>query len=161
MQTLTAKELTDRYNALTGKAVKPTSYPKAKLIEMIEALEVKEAPAAPAPNPIEADCGHSHCPHCGIDLDNGYAHHNDLIEQHGEGCLSKEWMCLGCGEEFGAELETTFTMTEAAKAAGVEPKIARARYRALFNDGVRSRYNFPRSEWDNIIKIISPKRKAK
>lgn len=159
MQNLTAKELTDRYNALTGKAVKPTSYPKAKLIEMIEALEVKEE--APATSSIEKACGYTHCPHCGIDLENGYAHHDDLVEQHGEGCLNKQWMCLGCCEEFGPELESTFTMVEAAKAAGVEPKIARARYRALYNDGVRSRYVFPRSQWDHVIATISPKRKAK
>lgn len=52
----------------------------------------------------------------------------------------------------------TFTMTEAAASIGITAKVARARYRNVENDGKRTFYIFPRSDWDKVIGIISPKR---
>ena len=48
---LTASELAARYNELTGKSVKPTSYSKTKFIGLIEAATptpTKRSKAAPA-----------------------------------------------------------------------------------------------------------------
>lgn len=43
----------------------------------------------------------THCPHCEIDLDNGWSHHhadvNGKLTQHDK----FEYICLGCGGEFG------------------------------------------------------------
>lgn len=47
-----------------------------------------------------------------------------------------------------------FTMPQAARAAGVSPKAARARYRRYDNDHQRTRYEFPASRWDEVIAII-------
>lgn len=53
---------------------------------------------------IEGEDGErADCPHCGINLDNGIAHYEDIRDSNkAEAAKMKhEWMCLGCGEEFG------------------------------------------------------------
>lgn len=52
-------------------------------------------------------CGLSHCPHCGIDLENGLAHYNDMCETNRQaaGEMEKEWVCLGCNGEFGEKIQ--------------------------------------------------------
>lgn len=168
MTNLTASELAARFNELTGRNVKPTSYSKAKFIEMIEA----HTEAAPAATP-DHDTDHNSfpnqgiCPHCGIDyLDNGYQTHDTLTSDGLPGLTTHDHICLACDKEFGNKLnlipETdTFTMSEAAKAAGVSPKAARARYRSVDNDHTRTQYVFPKKLWNEVILIISPKRKGR
>ena len=50
-------------------------------------------------------CGHSHCPHCNIHLDNGLQDFDNMLESHKDQKevepITHEWLCLGCGEEFG------------------------------------------------------------
>lgn len=55
----------------------------------------------------------------------------------------------------------TFTMREICDALGIDPKIARSRYRAIDNDKVPTNYIFGIEEWDNVAMIISPKRAKK
>ena len=156
---LTASDLAARFNALTGRNVKPTSYSKAKFIELIEAHS--EVPQLPADHDTDHDSfpNQGICPHCGIDyLDNGYQTHESLTSDGLPGLTTHDHICLACNGEFGEPLETTFTMTEVAAAAGVSAKIARARYRAVYNDHTRTFYSFPRNQWDAVMKIISPKR---
>ena len=175
---LTAKQLADRLFELTGKSLKPSSYSKAKFIELIEAAEAdsfrqkanevmkvkKEAREELAKiKQIEDDntFGFTHCPHCGIHHSNGFCTNEDIIAQGGEPNKTHEYVCLACNGEFGSELESTFTLTEAAASISISPKVARARYRNVENDGKRTRYEFSRSDWDRVISIISPKRKAR
>jgi len=159
LDTHTAASLAGIYNGLSGKNIKPSSYSKAKLIEMIKALAEKVAKEEPTED--EGFEGFTHCPHCGIHHGNGFATNQDLLDQGSEGNKTHHIVCLACLGEFGEKLETTFTMAEAAAAAGVSPKVARARYRNVHNDHQRTFYVFPRSQWDAVQSIISPKRKGR
>lgn len=175
---MTALGLATRYNELTGKSLKPSSYSKAKFIELIEAAgadafrqkakevmkvkkEAREELAKIKQIEDDHSFGFTHCPHCGVHHSNGFCTNEDITDQGGEPNKTHEYVCLGCGGEFGPELGSTFTLTEAAASIGVKPKVARARYRMLDNDGKRTRYEFPRSDWDRVISLISPKRKAR
>lgn len=138
---MTARQLADYYFELTGKTLKPSSYSKAKIIELIEAVT-------------------------GDDTFRQRANEVMKVKKEAREELAKikqieDDNSLGCGGEFGPELETTFTLTEAAASIGISPKVARARYRMIDNDGKRTRYEFPRSDWDRVISVISPKRKAR
>lgn len=55
----------------------------------------------------------SHCPKCGIHLENGYGCHGDIV--NGEKVIHDDFeiVCLGCGAEFGAALPC-FVVTEEA-----------------------------------------------
>lgn len=92
----TAAELAAHYNELTGKSIKPTSYSKAKLIDMISAIEHDQ----PAGEPI--------------------------------------------------------LLADVARELGINPKLARARFRKLVNDKVRTQYVFPANAYDAIKAIITP-----
>lgn len=52
-------------------------------------------------------CGYSHCPHCGINLDNGMTDFDGLADSNGQGekeafkLMKQEWMCLGCNGQWG------------------------------------------------------------
>lgn len=136
LTTWTAKELANYVFELTGKNLKPSSYPKAKFIGMIEEAKAKALLEDKA----------------------------ELAQQTDDGPIAAE----GSEEADDSSLaemlaldETEFTMSEVAAAAGVSPKVARARYRAVSNDNQRTFYRFPRSQWDAILTIISPKRKAR
>lgn len=134
LTTLTAKQLADKLFELTGKSLKPSSYSKAKFIAMIQVAEA--------------------------DLD---ARLLPLAQQTDNGPIAEEGSEEADDaslEEMLAIAETEFTMAEVAAAAGVSPKVARARYRAVSNDNQRTFYRFPRSQWNAILTIISPKRKA-
>jgi hypothetical protein len=51
-------------------------------------------------------CGHTNCPGCGIDLDNGVCDWNSMVELHGSKARDyqqHEWSCLACGAEWGAK----------------------------------------------------------
>lgn len=118
LTTLSAKALTELYNRLSGKSIKPTSYPKPKLIEMLSVYDTRDEADLPAD---------SICPPF-----------VPAVPQATEG--------------------DTFLLKDACIAAGVSPKAARARIRAVGNDHVRTFYEFPRSYWAELIKIISPKK---
>ena len=62
--------------------------------------------------------------------------------------------------EVAEEGDDTFTLAELAKEMGINPKVARARYREWFNDKVRTYYKFNRTaeELNRVKGIISPKR---
>lgn len=45
-----------------------------------------------------------HCPHCGLCLSNGYQTHTDLKMEGLPGCKEREYLCLGCGGEFGPKI---------------------------------------------------------
>jgi hypothetical protein len=54
--------------------------------------------------------GHSHCPGCGIDLENGWADFDTMVETHGSEkaahkVMKHEFMCLGCNHEWGKPIE--------------------------------------------------------
>lgn len=55
----------------------------------------------------------------------------------------------------------TFTMREICDALNIDPKIARSRFRNVYNDHVKTRYVFARSQWTDVAMIISPKRVKK
>lgn len=183
--TATAAELAARYNELTGKSVKPTSYTKAKFRELIEAAELPtldltaefqemadEADAeydAAAEADAEAArrCNSFHgtgtaedprCPHCDIDhVSNGYSIHDPKDSPHDK----YEIACLGCGGEWGDPITTnnsdTFTLKEICAAAGVKPRTARKHLRAYLEDGEYTRYIWERTQekWEEIEKVIT------
>lgn len=161
LTTLPAADLVARFNSLTGRNVKPTSYSKARFIELIEAATPVNHEDLTAED-HRADFPHcGTCPHCGIDyLGNGYQTHDSLTSDNLPGLTTHDHICLACNGEFGEPLETEFTLTEAAASIGISPKVARARYRLVDNDGQRTFYKFPHSRWDAVISIISPKRKG-
>lgn len=127
---MTARQLADYYFELTGKTLKPSSYSKAKFIELIEAVETLEEVTK---NPLPS------------------------FEKNLDAALVASKVKKIKAIEEG----DTFTLTEAAASIGISPKVARARYRMVDNDGIRTRYEFPRSDWDRVISLISPKRNAR
>lgn len=54
-------------------------------------------------------CGHTHCPHCDIHLSNGLQDFENMLDAHNNQSeiepITHEFLCLGCGEEFGEERE--------------------------------------------------------
>lgn len=64
-------------------------------------------------------CGHSHCPECGIHLENGLLDFDSLEDQHGAKrayeLQKHEWSCMGCNAEWGKVIEAP----KGAKAAKV------------------------------------------
>lgn len=56
---------------------------------------------------LKFTCGHVNCPDCGIHLSNGISDFEGMIDIHGsekaafEKGQKHEWMCLGCGGEWG------------------------------------------------------------
>lgn len=65
----------------------------------------------------------THCPHCGINLENGYSTYEAQCEK-GMERISHEFVCLGCGEEFGQEVVAS---KKSAKETGTGLKIERNR----------------------------------
>lgn len=161
LTTLSAAQLATAYNATTGKSVKPSSYPKAKFISMI-AIDLNKLGRFG----LGTNDDNAICPHCGINhIDNGWQEADSLLEDNGA-VIDRQFICLACNSTWGPLTATTptgstFTMAEAARAAGVSSKIARARYRAVDNDGVKTRYVFDKSRWDAVLLTISPKRKGR
>ena len=58
---------------------------------------------------LKLACGHVNCPSCNIHLSNGLLDFDSLSDQHGEAkayTLQKhEWSCMGCGHEWGKEID--------------------------------------------------------
>lgn len=53
--------------------------------------------------------GYSHCPHCGINLDNGVTDFDGMVDARGSErealkVMNHEWCCLGCNGEWGPEI---------------------------------------------------------
>lgn len=124
-KTATATELTNYYNALSGKKVKPTSYSKAKLIELIKSLEAeqkakgkKARKTRPAPTVSLVDL---------------------LIDP----------------AEFDPESDDFMTLAEVCKRTGLKAKTARARIRRqLIDDKVYTKYYFKADTFDQVIKAL-------
>lgn len=104
----------------------------------LETAELKEdgnggfayvAPVAPvAPVETEATdphgCGHTHCPECGINLDNGVTNFEGCVDAQGSfqaafKVMKHEWSCLACGAEWGARIKRDGSR-EAAKGTGIK-----------------------------------------
>lgn len=111
LTSLSSADLAARYNELTGKSLKPSSYSKAKFIKMIKA-------ATPAPKKRRS-------------TDDGAIGAKDI-----------------------------FTLAQLARQLGINPKIARAKYRKVENDGMRTRYIFPSTveEVARVTAILRPKK---
>lgn len=58
---------------------------------------------------LKLGCGHVNCPKCGVHLSNGLMDFDALADQHGEAkaytMQKHEWSCMGCGAEWGTEIE--------------------------------------------------------
>ena len=105
--TATTKELVEFYNAHSDKAV--TKFADRKTAEKRVALLIEAMPkTAPASEEdlgsVVADCGHSHCPECGIHLSNGVMDFDFAVEATGSKAkagMTKQWSCMGCDAEWG------------------------------------------------------------
>jgi hypothetical protein len=61
---------------------------------------------------LMAECGHTHCPHCNVHLENGMWTFDEALEEHLNPkssafpeMFTHEFLCLGCDGEFGEERE--------------------------------------------------------
>lgn len=72
--------------------------------------------------------GYSHCPHCGIHLENGYDTHENQVEESRPANKERELVCLGCGEEFGGLIPERADIDQ-ARSEGVK--------RSWFNEEVK------------------------
>lgn len=63
----------------------------------------EEAPAEEVEQPVVGEF--VNCPHCGIHLDNGYGFHGDDVNGEIVKHEEFEYMCLGCGGEFGPAIK--------------------------------------------------------
>lgn len=154
----TATELAARYNHLSGKTVKASTYSKAKFQELIDTIL----------QGLDETGLNGHCPHCGIDhTDNGWSTAEGIPSDAGGDPMTNEYICLSCGQEWGPLVVeprdySVFTLVDVARSLGINPKIARSRYRNIDNDGKMTRYQFSGSEeWARVAEWISPKRPAK
>lgn len=116
---MTNAQLTARYNELSGKSIKPGSYSNTKLTAMIASLEAAAeiADEAAAFDKAAAELDKPAKPAKRRSTD------DDAI---------------------GAK--QVFTLSQLARQLGINPKIARARYRAFDNDGLRTKYIFEMSK---------------
>lgn len=70
-------------------------------------------------------CGHVHCPRCKTHLDNGVADFDSVAEAHGSvkaayEIMKHEWTCLGCGHEWGAEVDLSTRAPQREKGTGIK-----------------------------------------
>ena len=158
IETASMKDLLDEFNAMRQlhgkKVVKAGSYNRHQMITYI-----RKCDEAADKEPVAGEF--SHCPSCKIHLSNGWTAHDHEVNGELPG-ITHEFQCLACLHEFGDSVlpvGDTFTMKDICSALSIEPKLARARYRNFDNDGVSTKYEFPRSKWDEVAMIISPKRK--
>jgi hypothetical protein len=59
---------------------------------------------------IKLATGHSHCPGCNIELDNGWCDFEGMVDTHGSEkaafkVMKHEFTCLACGHEWGKPIE--------------------------------------------------------
>lgn len=117
-------------------AIKLGTYSKGKMIEMITAYEATILAAAPIANPGN--------PAKVVKVKKPEPKKIEAIDP----------------DDLDTEEEEFFTMVELANHMGINPKIARARYRALDNDKVPTDYQFEKTKKmiNKVALIISPKR---
>lgn len=103
----TTAELVEFYNKYSGK--KPIKKFQDRATAERRVAELRDAKKA-EDEPLIEQYGFAYCPHCGIHLANGVQDY-DSMEDHAKqendpSCkISHEFLCLGCGEEFGAVIE--------------------------------------------------------
>jgi hypothetical protein len=80
-------------------------YGKMTVNEMRHALYANAAKSVDV-NKLDENGVDGHCPHCGINLDNGVATYADILDSNKEGAadMKRDIVCLGCGGEWGAEV---------------------------------------------------------
>jgi hypothetical protein len=64
-----------------------------------------------------------HCPHCGIDLDNGWCDYSSMLStnQKAAGAMQREFVCLACNGEFGPMIQRKAKQVPSApKSVGVK-----------------------------------------
>lgn len=113
IKTATTAELVAFYNEHAAKPVKKFADRKTAERRVGELVEKLEARRAAAMEELEAyaqrqeercavpELGIDECPCCGVHLSNGYT--TNTAQRHDNLPLleKREYMCLGCGEEFG------------------------------------------------------------
>lgn len=119
---MTNAQLTAEYNRLSGKSIKPGSYSNTKLTHMIVELEVAAEIAAEA-----------------AAFDKAAA---EIDEQPKPTKQPKRRST----DDDAIGAKQVFTLSQLARQLGINPKIARARYRAFDNDGLRTKYIFEMSK---------------
>lgn len=101
-------------------------------------------------------CGHSHCPCCGIHLDNGVASYEDILETNRAEAkkMTHNWECLGCGHQFGEELKPAAKQTKGVVLGGNGLKIEKVREE---RNGVKrpSIGGMCRAVWDACDAIVT------
>ena len=127
---MTNKEITAKYNLLTGKNIKPGSYSIAVLTQMVEAIEATKA-AEDKPLPSASSPS----------------------EPRKQTKKPKPTAVVPVGSS------DTFTLAGLCRELGISPKQARARYRKHDNDGQRTQYSFAntKEERARVKAIILPK----
>jgi hypothetical protein len=133
IKTATTAELVAFYNDHAEKPVAKFADRKTaerRVAALIETL--------PTEAPYLAELGISECPCCGVHLSNGYTT-NDAQRVEGLPLLNKhEYLCLGCGDEFGPLIKGRSENRAAGVAASwTNPDIAakRAQRSAVEVDG--------------------------
>ena len=95
-------------------------------LDAVKAWVAENGKAETAPEPMTPEdqelfnlCGHVHCPDpdCGIHLSNGLSDFEGIVDRtetlaEALQAQGRQWACLGCGHEFGDEIDA-----EAVKAA--------------------------------------------
>lgn len=66
-------------------------------------------------------CGHINCPHCGINLGNGFGEHGQVVGDTPVAHEKFQFSCLGCGEEFGPEIKAAPVKTRDSGKGGTVP----------------------------------------
>lgn len=112
---MTMKELVAEYNEISETTVKRFSDRKtAERRLMIAKLDAE----------MIEHFGVTHCPHCGVHLENGVGWNDDGMTK----CDTNEYVCLGCGEEFGPELKAkSESLSEAIRKSWQDPTTAAKR----------------------------------
>lgn len=100
---MTTAEMVAEYNALTGKSIKKFSSRAAgeRQLTAARAAQPQQEPTVTEEQHHIPELQLSHCPCCGIHLSNGYTTNTDQRENNLPLLDKHEYMCLGCGGEFG------------------------------------------------------------
>lgn len=100
---MTTSEMVAEYNTLTGKSIKKFSSRAAgeRQLAAVRAAQPQQEPVVIEEEHYIRALGISHCPCCGIHLSNGYTTNTDQRENNLPLLDKHEYMCLGCGGEFG------------------------------------------------------------
>ena len=94
-------DMVAEYNALTGKSVKKFSSRAAGEKQLAALRAVQPQQELKVEEHFVKELGISHCPCCGTHLSNGYTTNTDQRENDLPLLDKHEYLCLGCGGEFG------------------------------------------------------------